>query len=108
MAEIAYLVSLPLLHSIVLRGNPIEASQTYRQDVLSLLSNEVTLDDVPWTLMDLDEFANKTGRGGFFPSQSEKLRYWDIKLLTVCECSRKTTQLKHYEARIAPIVCGAT
>ena len=72
MAEVAYLVSLPLLLSLVLRGNPLaQASPTYRQDILTLLSNEVTLDHVPWTSRDLNEFVERGDDPSSFVAAAE-------------------------------------
>lgn len=57
IAEVGYLVSLPNLLSLFLEGNPIERSSTYRSDVQKLLTNEVTLDGIPWASQDVNDFA---------------------------------------------------
>lgn len=59
ISEVGYLVSLPNLHSLCLLGNPIASSSTYRSDVQKLLTNEVTLDDIPWASQDFNDFAKQ-------------------------------------------------
>lgn len=59
IAEVGYLVSLPNLHSLFLKGNPVERSPTYRADVQKLLTSEVTLDGVPWASQDVNDFAKQ-------------------------------------------------
>ncbi|RHY98879.1 hypothetical protein DYB37_011490 [Aphanomyces astaci] len=51
--EVAYLVSLPLLHDLSLLGNPF-VDVAYRGRVLELLGRGVVLDNTPWSPAELN------------------------------------------------------